>query len=629
MASLLHSSTLGGSAKVADLPSPINIEAVAGATEAPARRREFVKVVPEIWSLVRPFRWLFLGGLPLLIVARVCSFALPVSSRYLINDVMYRHRFDKLPLLVGAVVGATIAQSLITALLFQRFSAAGQRLILQLRTRVQQHVSRLPISFHDENRAGSVVARIMTDVEGVRNLLGPGLLDVAGGLLTAIIALVILTRISVLLTFLTCAILLAFGFFLKKTFSILRPILREQRGIHAEITGRLTESVGGVRVVKGYHAEESEDRVFAQGAMRLFQNTLRSANAQSALSFCSILILGLTGALIMYLGAREVMAGRLDPGGYVEFLLLLAFMAAPIALLVSVGTQLTEAFAGLERTTEILNQEQEDTEPSRTQTLGPITGRVAFQDVTFAYKPGQPVLHGVNFESQPGTVTALVGASGSGKSTLISLLCGFHSAHTGRVLIDGVDLSTVRLGSFRRQLGVVLQETFLFDGTIRENVLFSRPQAAEDLLLRACRIARVDEFAERFPDQYETVVGERGVKLSGGQRQRISIARAILADPRILILDEATSSLDSESEALIQEGLSYLMQGRTTFVIAHRLSTIRRADQILVIERGRIVERGTHQSLYQLRGRYHHLYTRQHVLEANLFLAPGEGDRVI
>jgi subfamily B ATP-binding cassette protein MsbA len=340
------------------------------------------------------------------------------------------------------------------------------------------------------------------------------------------------------------------------------------------------------------------------------------------------MVLGVVGALIMYLGAKEVAAHRLDVGGYVEYTMLLAFMVAPVVQLVSIGTQLTEALAGLDRTTEILSEHEEDSEPSRTVILPTIHGDVAFNDVTFSYEPGKPVLHSISFESKPGTVTALVGSSGSGKSTIISLICAFHTATGGQVLIDGIDLATIRLSSYRQQLGVVLQETFLFDGTIRENILFSHPQATEEELMEACRIARVDEFAERFPEQYDTIVGERGVKLSGGQRQRISIARAILADPRILILDEATSSLDSESEAMIQNGLSYLMQGRTTFVIAHRLSTIRRADQILVVEQGNIVERGTHESLYQLGGRYYDLYTRQHGLETNLFLAPGEGDKI-
>ena len=330
----------------------------------------------------------------------------------------------------------------------------------------------------------------------------------------------------------------------------------------------------------------------------------------------------------MYLGAHQVVSGKLTPGGYVTYVMFLAFMIAPIVQLVSIGTQLTEALAGLDRTTEILSEQEEDSEPSRTHAIDVVRGDVAFEDVEFEYEAGKPVLHGISFESKPGTVTALVGSSGSGKSTIISLICGFHTATHGRILVDGVDLATIRLSSYRQQLGVVLQETFLFDGTIRENVQFSRPQATEEQVMEACRIARVDEFAERFPEAYETIVGERGVKLSGGQRQRISIARAILADPRILILDEATSSLDSESEAMIQAGLSFLMKGRTTFVIAHRLSTIRRADQILVIEAGLILERGTHESLYRLGGRYYDLYTRQHGLETNLFLAPGEGDKV-
>ncbi len=494
---------------------------------------------------------------------------------------------------------------------------------------VQEHVGRLPVSFYDSNSTGKLAARIMTDVEGVRNLVGAGLLDFASGILTAIIALVILIRISALMTVLTLCILLAFGWFLKNAFGITRPMFRERSQINAEVTGRLTESLGAVRVVKGYHAEASEARVFATGIGRLLKNVTGSISAQASMSLGSTVVLGAIGGLVMFLGAVEVRAHRLDVGGYVEFTMLLAFMAAPVAMLVSIGTQLTEALAGLDRTSEILKRNKEDSEPERSQVLEPILGDVVFKDVEFSYVPDKPVLHGISFASRPGTVTALVGSSGSGKSTIISLICGFHNAVNGRVLIDGVDLTTIRLSSYRQQIGIVLQETFLFDGSIRENILFSRPQATEAELLEACRIARVDEFVEDFPERYETVVGERGVKLSGGQRQRISIARAILADPRILILDEATSSLDSESEALIQDGLCYLMQGRTTFVIAHRLSTVRRADQILVVEKGRIVESGTHESLYKLQGRYHNLYTRQHGLETNLFLAPGEGEPLL
>jgi ABC-type multidrug transport system fused ATPase/permease subunit len=625
MASSFNTSMPNGSVKVGERLVRDERNSAEGDPNTLRRRPRLAKVMPEIWKLVKPIRWLLSGCLLLMIVNRICSFAVPISSRYLINNVMYKHQFDKLPLILGAVVGATFIQAITTYVLAQRLSITGQRLIANLRMQVQQHVGRLPVSFYDKNRTGTIVARIMTDVEGVRNIIGAGLIDFVGGLLTAVIALVILMRISTIMTVLTFCILIAFGWFLKKAFGTIRPIFRERSQINAEVTGRLTESLGGVRVVKGYHAEDDEARVFSDGISRLLENMTRSITAQSFLSLCSTMVLGIVGALIMYLGVREIMAHRLDVGSYVEFTLLLAFMVAPVALLVSIGTQLTEAFAGLDRTAEIFSQQQEDTEPARVHSLGPIRGEVVFKNVVFHYEADKPVLHGISFEAEPGTVTALVGSSGSGKSTIISLICGFHSAVGGQVFVDGVDLNTTHLSSLRQQLGVVMQETFLFDGTIRENIMFSRPRATQEQFIEACCIARVDEFAERFPEHYETVVGERGVKLSGGQRQRISIARAILANPRILILDEATSSLDSESESMIQDGLRYLMQGRTTFVIAHRLSTIRRADQILVVEQGRIIERGTHASLYQLQRRYYELYTRQHGLEANLFLAPGEG----
>jgi ABC-type multidrug transport system fused ATPase/permease subunit len=606
-----------------------DVARIRTATPMSSAKPRFTKVIPEIWKLVKPRRWPLAGSCLLIIINRFCSFAVPISSRYLINNVMYQHQIDKLAIIVGVVVGATLIQALTTYILDRYLAVTGQRLIAELRMRVQQHVGRLHVSFYDENRTGALVSRIMSDVEGIRNLVGAGFLDLVGGIFTAIIALAILIRISTLMTVLTFGILITFAWFLKRAFGITRPIFRERSMINAEVTGRLTESLGAVRVVKGYRAEESEARVFAEGVNRLLHNITRSITAQAAMSLCSTMVLGIVGALIMYLGTREVMAHRLDVGGYVEYILLLAFMVAPIALLVSVGTQLTEALAGLERTAELLNEPEEDSDPARTQMIGAIAGGIVFKNVTFAYTPDKPVLHGISFESKPGTVTALVGSSGSGKSTIISLICGFHTAATGEVLIDGVDISTVRLDSFRKQLGVVLQETFLFDGTIRENVLFSRPQASDEQVIRACRVARVDEFAERFPEKYGTVVGERGIKLSGGQRQRISIARAILADPRILILDEATSSLDSESEALIQSGMNFLMTGRTTFVIAHRLSTIRSADQILVVENGRIVECGTHEALYRLQSRYYDLYKRQYDLETNLFLAPGEGDEIV
>jgi len=435
-----------------------------------------------------------------------------------------------------------------------------------------------------------------------------------------------LLRISPVMTGLAFALLLVSMVGLRKAFSVLRPIFRERSKINAEVSGRLTESLSGVRVVKGYHAESREHDVFTKGVQRLLDNVLRSLTTMSMMSFSTTALGGVVGALVMLVGARQVLEGKITVGQFMSYTAFLAFMIAPVFQVVGIGTQLTEAVAGLERTREVLDERPEDEDPRRTVTLPDIEGELAFEHVSFAYEPGKPVLQDVSFLALPGSVTALVGSSGSGKSTIIGLVAAFHVPLEGRVLVDGVDLATVRLDSYRTRLGVVLQESFLFDGTIRENVAFSRPRASEEEILTACRIARVDEFAERFPEGYDTIIGERGVKLSGGQRQRVSIARAILADPRILILDEATSSLDSESEMLIQEGLAQLMRGRTTFVIAHRLSTIRRADQILVVEAGRIVERGTHKSLYAAGGRYRELYDKQHGLESNLFLPSSEGE---
>jgi ABC-type multidrug transport system fused ATPase/permease subunit len=599
-----------------------------GANGAPRKKPELRKTLPEIWALVRPRRWILAAGLVLMVINRVSGLVLPFSSRYLIDGVMRHHRVGMLPWIVGGVLVATTIQGITSYGLTQLLSKAAQRLIAELRVRVQQHVGRLPVAFYDANRSGTLVSRIMSDVEGVRNLIGTGLVDFVGGLLTAVIAFVVLMRISPVMTLLAFAVVVAFTVVLQFAFKTIRPIFRERARINADVTGRLTESLGGVRVVKGYHAEEREAGVFAGGVQRLLDNVIRTLTAQSVMSLASTVLLGLVGALVMYFGSRMVLAGKMTVGDYVEYILFLAYLIAPVVQVVAIGTQLTEAIAGLDRTSEILAEKDEERDPQRTVAMSAIQGTVRFADVVFAYEPSKPVLHGISLDAAPGTVTALVGPSGSGKSTIISLLCAFHKPDSGQVLIDGIDLATVKLGDFRTQLGVVLQESFLFDGSIRENVQFSRPQASPAEVLEACRIARVDEFAERFPEGYETIVGERGVKLSGGQRQRISIARAILADPRILILDEATSSLDSESEAMIQEGLSYLMRGRTTFVIAHRLSTIRRADQILVVEEGRIVERGTHAELYAIHGRYWDLYTRQHGLQSNLFLAPGEGDTV-
>ena len=585
-------------------------------------------IAPVVSDLMRPRRQLLALGFALMVVNRVSGLVLPYSTKFLIDGVITKHHVALLRPLLLIVLSATIIQGITSFSLTQLLSKAAQRLIAELREQVQRHISRLPVSFFDANKTGNLVSRIMTDVEGVRNLLGTGLVELAGGLLTSLIALVVLFRISALMTVLAFAFLLCFALALNQAFSTIRPIFRERGKINAEVTGRLAESLGGVRVIKGYHAEEREEAVFAKGVRRLLENVMRTLTATSLMSLSASLLMGVVGAVVMYVGARQILAGTLTVGGFFTYTLFLGFLVAPIIQIVAIGTQITEALAGLERTQEILRQPPEDRDPRRTVALADIAGRVEFRHVDFSYDGSRTVLHDVSFVAEPGTVTALVGSSGSGKSTTIGLISAFHVPTEGTITVDDVDLSTVRLDFYRTRLGVVLQESFLFDGTIGENVRFSRPEASEEEMMRACRIARVDEFAETFPDRYDTIVGERGVKLSGGQRQRISIARAILAEPRILILDEATSSLDSESEQMIQHGLSYLMQGRTTFVIAHRLSTIRRADQILVVEQGQIVERGTHQQLYELQGRYYDLYTQQQGLERNLFLAPGEGDTI-
>jgi ABC-type multidrug transport system fused ATPase/permease subunit len=621
---------MGGTVRMraADAPSRGAGRAAAADLTSKRPKPKFKDIWPEIWALIRPRRFLLLGAFFLMVINRAASLVLPVMSKPLIDRVFVKGDIHYLPTIITTVLSATILQGITSYSLTQLLSKSGQKLITDLRKQVQAHIGRLSVSFYDENRTGALVSRIMTDVEGVRNLVGTGVVDFVGGVLTAIFAFIYLLRTSVKMTLLAFGILIVFAVILQYAFKTIRPIFRERAKINAEVTGRLTESLGGVRVVKGYHAEDSEAETFSLGVERLLKNVISSLTAQSLMALASTVVLGVVSAMVMYMGAHEHYAGHLTVGQYFSYIVMLGMMIAPIVQLVAVGTQLTEAMAGLDRTREIFSEREEDADPARSIELGALSGDVRFVDVGFSYVPDKPVLHNISFESLPGSVTALVGSSGSGKSTIISLICGFHTAQSGAVLIDGHDLAAARLASYRQQLGVVLQETFLFDGTIRENVKFSRPSASEEEFLKACVIARVDEFAERFPETYDTIVGERGVKLSGGQRQRLSIARAILADPRILILDEATSSLDSESEALIQAGLNFLMQGRTTFVIAHRLSTIRRANQILVVEQGHIVERGTHQILYDLNGRYRDLYDRQHGLEANLFLAPGEGDIV-
>ena len=590
------------------------------------RRGGLLQLLSDVWVFVRPQHWLLAVGFVLIGINRLAGLVLPASTKYLVDNIIGKRQVQLLLPLVLAILGATAVQGLTSFTLTQLLSKAAQRMIAQMRRQVQAHIGRLPVAFHDANKTGALVTRIMSDVEGLRNLIGTGLVEFAGGLLTSLFALVYLLRISVFMTCLAFGILIGFGFALNQALSTIRPIYRARSKLNAEVTGRLTESLAGVRVVKGYHAEEREEKVFSRNVQRLLDNILKSLTASSAMSLASTTLLGMVSTLIIFLGARRIIAGTMSLGTFLTYIVFLGLLVAPVFQIVAIGTQLTEGIAGLERTREILSEKPEDADPRRTGTLGPIRGEVVFENVSFGYSEGKPVLEGVSFRADPGMVTALVGPSGAGKSTIIGLIAAFYVPTSGRVLVDGVDLSTVRLASYRTQLGVVLQETFLFDGTIRENVAFSRPDAVEADIIAACRIARVDEFSESLEKKYDTIVGERGIRLSGGQRQRVSIARALLANPRILILDEATSSLDSESEALIQEGLAHLMRGRTTFVIAHRLSTIRRADQILVVEGGRIIERGTHDSLYAVGGRYYELYTKQHGLETNLFLAPGEGD---
>jgi ABC-type multidrug transport system fused ATPase/permease subunit len=588
------------------------------------KRKNAWKNLPDVWALMKPRRGLLILGFLLMAVNRLSGLVLPASTKYFVDNVVLHRQIRLLTPLALAVLAATIIQGLTSFTLTQLLSKSAQRMITDLRKQVQAHIGRLPIAYYDANKTGALVSRIMSDVEGVRNLIGTGLVEFVGGLMTAAIALVYLIHTSVEMTAVAFGILVAFGVGISQAFKTIRPIFRARPKINAEVTGRLTESLSGVRVVKGYHAEDREERVFASGVHRLLDNVLKTLTATSLMSLSGAMLLGIVSVLMMELGGRKMLAGTMTPGQWFAYSAFLAFLIAPVFQIVAIGTQITEAITGLERTREILNEKMEDQAEGRRVTMPRINGLVEAQHVSFAYEERKRVLHDIGFASEPGTVTALVGPSGAGKSTIIGLIAAFYVPSSGKILVDGVDLSTVKLSSYRTQLGVVLQETFLFDGTIRENVAFSKPDATEEEILAACRIARVDEFAVSFEQRYDTVVGERGVKLSGGQKQRVSIARAILADPRILILDEATSSLDSESEALIQEGLKYLMRGRTTFVIAHRLSTIRRADQILFVEAGRIIERGNHASLYALGGRYYDLYSKQHAVESNLFLAPGE-----
>ncbi len=536
---------------------------------------------------------------------------LPGSTKIFIDDVV-AHSDTVLLWKLLWVVGLAITIQAVTSFALTRLLAVeAHRLIAELRTEVQAHVIHLPVSYFDDTKSGVLVSRIMSDVEGVRNLVGTGLVQLVGGLLTAIAAFVILLRLNAQMTLVAIVPLVIFSGVSAYAFKAIRPIFRERGKIRADVTGRLTESLGGVRVIKGFHAEESEKRIFVDGAMRLFRNVARSLTATSLVTASATLLMGVASILIMGLGGRLIMAGEMTVGDFFAFTMYLAFLVSPIAQIAGIGTQLTESMAGLDRTEEVLRELRESDDASRTVSIGPVDGRIVFDDVSFAYEAEREVLQDISFEAPPGTVTALVGSSGSGKTTMAGLAASFLVPTRGRVTVDGVDLATIDLGSYRRQLAVVLQDDFLFEGTIRENISFGRPGAPGDEVIAAAEAAYVNDFATDFDEGLDTVIGERGVKLSGGQRQRVAIARAVLADPRVLILDEATSNLDTESERYIQESLEQLMRGRTVFVIAHRLSTIRRADQILVIEDGSIVERGTHEALIAAGGRYHRLYTFQ------------------
>ncbi|MFC3415302.1 ABC transporter ATP-binding protein [Algoriphagus hitonicola] len=562
-------------------------------------------------TIIWPRRKQLVLGLFLIIISRLSGLILPGASKYLVDDVIPSNDLDLLKWLLLVVVLAIVIQSVTSYSLTQILSVEAQNLIAKLRSRVQSHIIKLPIRFFDNTKTGELVSRIMTDVEGVRNLVGTGFAQMIGGIITAVISLFLLISISPMMTLYVLVPVAIFGLVSLKAFGKIRPIFRERGKINAQVTGRLTETLGGIRVIKGFNAEDQEIKTFERGVDQLFQNVKSSLTATSFVTSAGTLLLGLASAGIMGIGGWMIMEGEMTFGDFLAFTLYLGFMIAPIVQMSNIGSQLTEAFAGLDRTEEIMNTPLESDDRERTIEMREFKGEIKFDQVSFAYESGKEVIREVSFEAPAGSVTALVGTSGSGKTTIAGLAATFLNPDSGRITLDGVDLQKVTLESFRSQLGVVLQDDFLFEGTIRENILFPRPDASEELLQQAVHAAHVQEFTDRFEDGLDTLIGERGVKLSGGQRQRIAIARAILADPRILILDEATSNLDTESETLIQASLKELMKGRTTFVIAHRLSTIRQADQILVIEQGKIVEKGKHEELISKEGRYYQLYTYQ------------------
>ncbi len=570
-----------------------------------------VSILSAFKTIIWPRRNIVFIGLALIVISKAASFVAPLSLKYLMDDIIPNKDIDFLKWLVAAVALAILVQSVTSFLLTKILSVQAQFLISELRAQVQKKVLSLPIRFFDNAKSGALVSRIMTDVEGVRNLIGTGLVQLVGGTITAVVSLVLLLQISWTMTLFTLVPLAIFALIALKAFKIIRPIFRNRGKINAEVTGRLTETLGGVRVIKGFNAEAQENKIFEEGVERLFQNVKKSLTATAFMTSSSTFLLGIATTGIMGIGGYKIMMDELTIGEFLTFTFLLGLMIAPIVQMSNIGSQLTEALAGLDRTEELMNMTPESDEENRTILLDKINGDITFNDVSFAYEEDKDVLHNINFEVKSGSVVALVGSSGSGKSTIAGLAATFLNPESGTITIDGKDISKVNLNSYRKNLGVVLQDEFLFEGSIRNNILFPRPNATEEELLAAVNAAYVNEFTDRFDDGLETLIGERGVKLSGGQRQRIAIARAILANPKILILDEATSNLDTESEALIQKSLATLTEGRTTFVIAHRLSTIRKADQILVIENGRIAEQGTHDELIAREGRYYNLFTYQ------------------
>ncbi len=588
------------------------------------RPTDYRNVWIEARALVRRHRGRLALGLVLMLVSRVAGVIPAASSKFLIDDVIGRHRADLLVPLALVVAAAAVVDAATSFALSQLLGVTAQRAIADMRASVQAHITRLPVRYFDQTQTGVLISRVMNDAEGIRNLVGTGIVQLIGGVITAAIALGVLFYLNWRMTAVSIVVLSAFAAGLSVAFRRLRPLFRERSVITAELSGRLAESFGGIRIVKAYTAEAREDRVFARGVDRLFDNVRRILTGISAATALGGLVIAAIGVIVILVGGRSILDGSMTLGDLFMYVFFVGLLAAPLIQLSSIGTNLSEALAGLDRIREIKAMPTEDDEDPGREPIELVRGELAFDDVSFEYKAGVPVLRRVSFAAPAGTTTALVGSSGSGKSTLIGLAMAFGRPQSGRVLIDGRDLRTVRLHDYRRQLGVVLQDNFMFDGTVAENIRFSRPEATMDEVRAVGAVAHCDEFVERLPAKYQTIVGERGVRLSGGQRQRVAIARAVLADPRILILDEATSSLDSESEALIQDGLRALRRGRTTFVIAHRLSTIRSADQILVLEAGEIVERGTHQQLLAAGGRYRQLHDRQYRIEEDRFINPGE-----